>query len=148
MQTKSFCFFLMSPSINLAPKIMCEGGRQREHSVRCRMVHTLLKFKFIHRHSVIRSLCENLLDFLANSMSFILLRSWRDMEKNQKIVDTEIALDVPFPPHLSLIYLFYSYISSSYSWVMGGSFIRPNYRIYNSKLLKCYHAERGRSLQI
>lgn len=55
-----------------------------------------------------RSLCENLLDFSTTSILFELFnleRNRRDM-KNQKIVDTEIALDVP----LLFIDLFFSYI--------------------------------------
>lgn len=53
-----------------------------------------------------RSLCENLLDFSTTSFElFNLERSRRDM-KNQKIVDTEIALDVL----LLFIDLFFSYI--------------------------------------
>ena len=43
----------------IAPKILCGGGRRREHNVQCRMAHTLLKYKSIHRHSVMRSLCVN-----------------------------------------------------------------------------------------
>ena len=43
----------------IAPKVLCGGGRRREHNVQCRMEHTLLKFKFIHRHSVMRSLFAN-----------------------------------------------------------------------------------------
>lgn len=85
---------------------MCGGRRQREHIVQCRMAHTLLKLKFIHRHSVMRSLCENLLDFSTASISFISLK--RRVEgnmKNQKTIDT--ALDVCL---FLFIYLFYSYI--------------------------------------
>lgn len=64
--------------------------------------------------------------------------------KNQKIVDTEIALDRPlfFIYHLLIYFI---HISSSCSWrILGGSFIRPNYRIYNRKLLKMLSCGKGK----